>query len=47
MMEGIKDLPQPEYPQSWQYLVPGAWMLVVIALTALLIKREEFGIGEN
>lgn len=47
MMEGIKDLPQPEYPQSWQYLVPGAWMLVVVTLTALLIKKEEFGLGEN
>src|SRR5688572_13729892 len=41
MMEGIKDLPQPEYPESWQYLVPGAWMLVVIALIALLIRKEE------
>ena len=41
MMEGIKDLPQPEYPQSWQYLVPGAWMLVVIALIAIFLRKEE------
>ena len=41
MMEGIKDLPQPEYPESWQYLVPGAWMLVVIALIATFLRKEE------
>ena len=47
LTEGIKDLPQAEFPESWQYLVPGAWMLVVLAVSALLIRKEEFGPGEK
>lgn len=43
MMEGTRDLPQAEFPASWQYLLPGAWLLVVLALIGLLIRREEFG----
>lgn len=47
LTEGIEDLPQAEFPPSWQYLVPGAWMLVVLALIALLLRKEELGHGEN
>jgi hypothetical protein len=46
-MEGIKDLPQPEFPSSWQYLVPCGWMLAVIIVTGLLIKKEELSIREG
>ena len=47
LTEGIEDLPQAEFPQSWQYLVPGAWMLVVLALAALLLRKEELGELKN
>jgi hypothetical protein len=41
LQQGVRDLPQPEFPSSWQYLVPGAWMLAVLILCILLIRKEE------
>ena len=44
LLEGEKNLPQPEFPQSWQYLLPGAWMLLVLLTVGLLLKREEYSV---
>ena len=41
LLEGVRDLPQPEFPQSWQYVVPLAWMLAVFVIVGLLLRREE------
>jgi hypothetical protein len=44
LMEGIRDLPQPEFPQSWQYFVPAAWMLTALIVAGLTLKKEEISI---
>lgn len=36
-----KDLPPAEFPQSWQYFVPLAWMLASFLVTAFLLRKEE------
>lgn len=43
-VEGNMDFPQPEFPQSWQYLIPGAWILAVMILAALFLKKEEISL---
>ena len=44
LMEGTKDLPQPEFPANWQYLIPAVWMLAVMAAIAMTLKKEEISI---
>lgn len=38
----IKDLPQPEYPSSWVWMVPLAWILVAVGLVALFMPKGQF-----
>lgn len=47
ILEGVEEQPQPEFPASWQYLVPLAWLLVVLVTIGLTLRREEFLDEEN
>lgn len=38
----IKDLPQPEYPSSWVWMLPLAWILVAIGLVSLFMPKGQF-----
>jgi hypothetical protein len=42
-----RELPQPEYPASWQFLVPGAWLLGAVVLALVFLRREEFSTEEG
>lgn len=42
LREGLKDLPQPEFPASWQYLVPGVFLLCTFLVVAFTLRRDEF-----
>lgn len=33
-------LPQPEYPPSWQWFVPGAWLLAGLALLFIVLPKD-------
>lgn len=39
--KGHVDLPQPEYPERWEWLVPLAYMVLCIAVVAVLWPKEE------
>ena len=38
--KGHNDLPQPEFPERWMYLVPLAWVLLTVALVAIFMPKE-------
>ncbi len=38
----IKDLPQPEYPASWTWIVPLAWLLICLGLIAFFMPKGQF-----
>lgn len=42
-----RDLPKPEYPQSWQYFVPLAWMLAVIVIAGVFLRKEELALDKD
>ncbi len=37
----VRDLPPPNYPEAWAWLIPLAWCLVVAAAVLLLLPRRE------
>ncbi len=37
----VKDVPPPNYPDSWAWLIPIAWCLVVAATVLILLPRRE------
>lgn len=47
MMDGVDEQPQPEFPANWEYFVPLAWILLVVVIIGLTLRREEFGDDEN
>lgn len=36
------DLPKPDYPKSWQWIVPAAWVLAAALIAVVLVPRKEF-----
>jgi len=42
-----RDLPKPEFPTSWQYVVPGAWMLLALLTAGFLLRSEEITLREK
>lgn len=38
----IKDLPQPEYPASWAWIVPLAWLLTCVVLLVIFLPKAQF-----
>lgn len=47
IMEGVEEQPQPEFPANWQYFVPMAWLLLVLVVIGLTLRKEEFLDAEN
>lgn len=47
IFEGVDEQPQPEFPASWQYFVPLAWLLLVLVTIGLCLRKEEFADVEN
>lgn len=41
-VRGNYQFPQPEYPNLWVWLVPGAWLMVVVLAVAVLLPRSEW-----
>lgn len=39
---GLRDMPQPEFPASWVWLVPGAWIVLVLAILLISLRAEHF-----
>lgn len=37
------DLPQPEYPKSWMWLVPVAWLVAALIVAIIFMPKGEFG----
>ncbi len=37
----VQDLPPPDYPEAWAWLIPVGWCLVVAATVLLLLPRRE------
>lgn len=37
-----RDLPQPDFPESWVWMIPLAWFIVALILAALTIPRKEY-----
>jgi len=40
-----RDLAQPDYPESWIWLVPFAWVLMLFLVVALTIRPSEIDIS--
>ena len=38
----VEDLPAPNYPEHWAWLLPLIWCLLVVAITLVLLPRREF-----
>lgn len=38
----IPDVPRPDYPDIWKYLVPLIWILVSMVVAGLLVPSKEF-----
>jgi len=38
----IREIPQPEYPRSWIWIVPTAWVVLAILLAVVLLPRREY-----
>ena len=36
------DIPQPEYPRSWVWLVPLIWLVAAILVALVLLPKREF-----
>ena len=38
----VEDLPSPDYPEEWAWLLPLIWCLLVVAIVLVLLPRREF-----
>ena len=38
----VEDLPPPDYPEHWTWLLPLIWCLLALALVLLLLSKREF-----
>lgn len=36
------DIPQPEYPRSWVWLVPLVWLVAAVLVAIVLLPKREF-----
>ncbi len=37
----VRDLPPPDYPEPWAWLIPVAWCMAVLAVIFLLLPKRE------
>lgn len=42
-----RDAPQPDYPESWIWMAPGAWILIALAVILIFLPRDELRIKED
>ena len=38
----VEDLPPPDYPEYWAWLLPLIWCLLAVAIVLVLLPRREF-----
>lgn len=38
----VREIPQPEYPRSWMWIVPTAWVVLAVLVAVLLLPKREF-----
>lgn len=38
----VRDLPRPDYPAAWAWIVPTAYVVATVAVGALLLPRDTF-----
>jgi hypothetical protein len=43
-LEATPNLPAPDYPESWAWLLPLAWALLAVATALILLPRHETGV---
>lgn len=41
---GVPDAPQPDYPASWGWMIPVAWVLLTLIVIAVFMKPSEYAI---
>jgi hypothetical protein len=37
----VREIPRPEYPRSWMWIVPTAWVIAAILLAVIFLPRRE------
>jgi len=38
----VRDLPRPDYPSTWAWIVPSAYVVATVAVGLLLLPRDTF-----
>lgn len=38
-----REIPEPEFPESWKWIVPTIWLVVALAMVLAFLRRSEFG----
>lgn len=38
-----REIPRPEYPESWKWIIPAIWLIVSLVAILVFLRRSEFG----